>query len=107
MFSLAMSALIYFGLSLCLFFLVQRMAGRRWKRHRLSPKVFFKEKRESAVASLIPALLIPVLIIASVLGLTEDKFSFEAQMGLYVFLFSILAAILFYLATSKGSRRRW
>ena len=104
---LLMSALIYLSISLVVLFILRRLSGRRWNANKRISAVRYREPKLLPAATLLPAILTPILILASVISLTEESFSFESQLSLYFFLFAVLSGILFLLVSTRGGRSRW
>lgn len=105
--NLLVSALIYLSIALLVLFILRRLSGRRWGAARRSHILKFQEQRLLPAATLLPGILTPVLILASVISLTDEPFSFESQLSLYFFLFALLSGILFLLVSTRNGRARW
>ncbi len=107
MFNLAMSALFYFGFSFFGLIFLKNLSDRRWVSKKSSKILHYKEPRLMPMPALLPAIFSPVLLITSVIGLTDERFTFEAQMSLYAFLIAVWSGILFLLVATRGGRTKW
>ena len=107
MFILILSALFYFSLSFFTLLFLKTLSNRRWAERKGGKALNCSESRLMPVPALLPAILTPVLLISSVIALTEERFGFESQLSLYVFLLVVLVGVLFLLVTTKAGRQKW